>query len=47
NPPSPYYMQVLSSLAAHFGFSLETEWDALPAEVKVVILYGTAGAPVP
>ena len=36
NPPSPYYMQVLSSLAAHFGFSLETAWDALPAEVKVV-----------
>ncbi|MDF8332405.1 excinuclease ABC subunit UvrA [Novosphingobium cyanobacteriorum] len=47
NPPSPYYMQVLSSLAGHFGFSLETPWDALPAEVKVVILYGTAGKAVP
>ncbi|WP_374589960.1 excinuclease ABC subunit UvrA [Novosphingobium sp.] len=47
NPPSPYYMQVLSSLAAEFGFSLETPWDALPGEVKVVILHGTAGAPVP
>jgi excinuclease ABC subunit A len=31
NPPSPYYMQVLSSLAAHFGFSLETPWEKLPA----------------
>jgi excinuclease ABC subunit A len=47
NPPSPYYMQVLSSLAEHFGFALETPWDALPAEVKVVILYGTAGKAVP
>ncbi|MEN9924493.1 MAG: excinuclease subunit UvrA, partial [Pseudomonadota bacterium] len=47
NPPSPYYMQVLSSLAAEFGFSLETPWDALPGEVKVVILHGTAGTPVP
>jgi excinuclease ABC subunit A len=46
NPPSPYYMQVLSSLAAQFGFSLETPWDALPGEVKVVILHGTAGRPV-
>ncbi len=47
NPPSPYYMQVLSSLAAEFGFSLETPWDELPGEVKVVILHGTAGTPVP
>ena len=47
NPPSPYYMQVLSSLAAHFGFSLETPWDELPGEIKLVILYGTAGKAVP
>ncbi|AIT81110.1 excinuclease ABC subunit UvrA [Novosphingobium pentaromativorans] len=47
NPPSPYYMQVLSSLAAHFGFDLTTPWQDLPDEVKIVILYGTAGAPVP
>ncbi|PLK24003.1 excinuclease ABC subunit UvrA [Novosphingobium sp. TH158] len=46
NPPSPYYMQVLSSLAAEFGFSLETPWEALPVEVKIVILHGTAGQPV-
>ena len=24
NPPSPYYMQVLGSLAREFGFSLDT-----------------------
>ncbi|MEQ1543167.1 MAG: excinuclease ABC subunit UvrA [Novosphingobium sp.] len=47
NPPSPYYMQVLASLAAEFGFSLDTPWDQLPGEVKVVILHGTAGRPVP
>ena len=47
NPPSPYYMQVLSSLAAEFGFSLETPWDQLPVEVKIVILHGTAGRAVP
>ncbi|MBB4859729.1 excinuclease ABC subunit A [Novosphingobium chloroacetimidivorans] len=47
NPPSPYYMQVLTSLADHFGFKLETRWEDLPGEVKVIILYGTAGKAVP
>jgi excinuclease ABC subunit A len=45
-PPSPYYMQVLGSLATEFGFSLETPWAELPGEVQLVILYGTAGKPV-
>ena len=47
NPPSPYYMQVLASLAAEFGFKLDTSWDQLPVEVKIVILHGTAGRAVP
>jgi excinuclease ABC subunit A len=47
NPPSPYYMQVLASLAGHFGFSLETPWAELPGEVRLVILHGTGGRPVP
>ncbi|GAM05824.1 excinuclease ABC subunit UvrA [Novosphingobium sp. MBES04] len=47
NPPSPYYMQVLASLADHFGFDLTTPWQDLPSEVRIVILYGTAGSPVP
>ena len=47
NPPSPYYMQVLASLAAEFGFSLDTPWDQLPGEAKLVILHGTGGKPVP
>ncbi len=46
NPPSPYYMQVLGSLAKEFGFNLETPWQDLPPEVKLIILHGTAGKPV-
>lgn len=46
NPPSPYYMQVLGSLAKEFGFSLDTPWADLPGEVKLVILHGTGGKPV-
>jgi excinuclease ABC subunit A len=46
NPPSPYYMQVLSSLAGEFGFKLETPWAELPGEVRLIILHGTGGKPV-
>jgi excinuclease ABC subunit A len=47
NPPSPYYMQVLASLAKEFGFDLTTPWQDLPGEVKLIILHGTGGRPVP
>ncbi|HEX8301465.1 excinuclease ABC subunit UvrA [Sphingomonas sp.] len=46
NPPSPYYMQVLGSLAREFGFGLETPWRDLPEEVHYTILHGTRGRPV-
>src|SRR3546814_3367304 len=46
NPPSPYYMQVLGSLAREFDFSLDTAWKDLPEEVRFVILHGTSGKPV-
>ncbi|WP_284734632.1 excinuclease ABC subunit UvrA [Sphingosinicella terrae] len=46
NPPSPYYMQVLGSLAREFDFSLDTPWQDLPAEVHDIILNGTKGRPV-
>ena len=46
NPPSPYYMQVLGSLAKHFDFSLDTPWNELPEHVVSAILYGTKGQPV-
>ncbi len=47
NPPSPYYMQVLGSLASEFGFSLTTPWQELSGEVRLIILHGTGGKPVP
>ncbi|HEY6916032.1 MAG TPA: excinuclease ABC subunit UvrA, partial [Allosphingosinicella sp.] len=46
NPPSPYYMQVLGSLAREYGFSLETPWQDLPEDVRKIILFGTEGRPV-
>jgi excinuclease ABC subunit A len=47
NPPSPYYMQVLASLAAEYGFDLTTAWQELSGEVRLIILHGTGGKPVP
>ncbi|HEX9954282.1 MAG TPA: excinuclease ABC subunit A, partial [Allosphingosinicella sp.] len=46
NPPSPYYMQVLGSLAREFGFALETPWNELGEEIHEIILHGTKGKPV-
>ena len=46
NPPSPYYMQVLGSLAREFDFSLDTPWRDLGEEVHDIILHGTRGRPV-
>ena len=46
NPPSPYYMQVLGSLAREFGFELETPVGELPEEIHDIILNGTKGRPV-
>ncbi|WP_226660831.1 excinuclease ABC subunit UvrA [Alteriqipengyuania lutimaris] len=47
NPPSPYYMQVLASLAKEFGFDLTTPWQELGKENQDIILYGTKGKRVP
>jgi len=46
NPPSPYYLQVLSSLARAYGFELDVPWRDLPEEAQRVILHGTGGKPV-
>src|SRR3954468_8539104 len=46
NPPSPYYMQVLSSLARAYGFELNVPWHDLSEEAQRVILHGTGGKPV-
>ncbi|MFN4239531.1 MAG: excinuclease ABC subunit UvrA [Erythrobacter cryptus] len=47
NPPSPYYMQVLASLAKAYGFDLDTPWKALAPEQREIILHGTGGMAVP
>jgi excinuclease ABC subunit A len=46
NPPSPYYMQVLGSLARHYDFALDTPWNQLPEAAVTAILYGTNGEPI-
>ncbi len=45
-PPSPYYMQVLGSLARAYDFDLATPWGELPEEAQQVVLRGTKGKPV-
>jgi len=46
NPPSPYYMQVLSSVARHFGADVKTPWKDLPPEMRAAVLHGTKGTPI-
>ena len=46
NPPSPYYMQVLSSLARAYDFDLTTPWNRLEPDQREIILHGTGGLPV-
>jgi len=43
---SIYYKAMLRSVAAHFGVSLETPWQDLPAEFKTVLLHGSGGADI-
>src|SRR3982751_4552238 len=45
-PPSPYYMQVLSSLARAYDFELAVPWKDLPGEAQRVIPHGPGGRPV-
>ena len=47
NPPSPYYMQVLGSLAKEYGFDLTTPWEDLGEDNRSIILHGTKGKRVP
>ncbi|WP_144095557.1 excinuclease ABC subunit UvrA [Croceicoccus sediminis] len=47
NPPSPYYMQVLASLAREYEFDLTTPWEEFDKEIRDIILYGTRGRAIP
>ena len=45
-PPSPYYMQVLRSVARAYDFAMTTPWEELPEQARDVILHGTKGKPI-
>ncbi|WP_174274884.1 excinuclease ABC subunit UvrA [Sphingomonas bacterium] len=47
NPPSPYYMQVLGSLAKAYEFDLKTPWNELGEDQRYAILHGTRGKAIP
>jgi len=36
-----HYFQLILSLAAHYGFSVDTPWQELPAAVRTAILHGS------
>ncbi len=36
-----YYAQTLSSIAKHYGFSLDEKWKKIPKKIKDIILYGS------
>ena len=38
---SIYYYGLLSAMAKHFGFSMDTAWEKLPTDVHKLVLYGT------
>ncbi len=38
---SLYYAQTLSSIARHYGFSLDDKWQKLPKKIKDIILFGS------
>jgi excinuclease ABC subunit A len=36
-----FYFQMLASLAEHYGFDIDTAFDALPAEIRRIVLHGS------
>ena len=38
---SPYFLQTIEAIAAHYGFDKKKPWKDLPAEVQRVMLYGS------
>jgi excinuclease ABC subunit A len=36
-----HYFQLIMSLAAHYGFAVETPWQKLPADVQKAVLHGS------
>ena len=38
---NPFYFQLLTSLAEHYGFDIETPFEALPEKIQQIVLYGS------
>ncbi len=36
-----HYLQLISTLATHYGFDIEEPWQELPARVRDILLYGS------
>ena len=43
---SPYFLQTIDSIAAHYGFDKKAAWKDLPAEVQQVFLRGSGKAKI-
>jgi excinuclease ABC subunit A len=41
-----YYFQLITSLAEHYGFDIDTPFEELPADIQDVILYGSKGVSI-
>jgi len=41
-----YYFQMLTSLAEHYGFDIETPYEQLPERIRQVLLYGSGDEPI-
>ena len=38
-----YYFQLITSLAEHYGFDIDTPFEALPEDIRDIILHGSKG----
>jgi excinuclease ABC subunit A len=44
---TPFYFQMLCSLAAHYGFEVDTPFRELPESVRKIVLYGSGREELP
>jgi excinuclease ABC subunit A len=44
---TPFYFQMLCSLAAHYGFEVDTPFRELPESVRQIVLYGSGREELP
>ncbi|MFA7292988.1 MAG: excinuclease ABC subunit UvrA [Rhodocyclaceae bacterium] len=42
-----FYFQLLTSLASHFKFSIDTPWNELPEEIQQLVLFGSGKQQIP